>query len=354
MALTTLPPNKWLDLPRWRGQRVDHFTFEWINGITGETLGWLQPKRDSSPPTLSHNTTQSTKRQLAISLGVRDTAAINPITDRIAPWVTIGTDPPWPLGRYMFTDDTDLVTSAGDHGAFTLLDEGFAIDQQLSVAYSSTSAVDIAVRGLVSQVSFIRMKMEPSNFTATGAFPAGQTRGQALDAYTSQGDYFPYWMDNEGYFRMIRTKDPALEIPDFDLDDNPRVRRDAVTRTSDLLQAPNRFIRISNSSDAGEVALVGTYDVPPSAPHSIANRGFVVPDVQNVQITSQEQADAMARNAGIRQTIFERMSFSTAFDPRHDSYNVIRFQGVNWLELSWSATLVPGAAMTHTVRKAYS
>lgn len=354
MALTKLPPNKWLDLPRWRGQRVDHFTFEWLNGITNQTLGWLQPLRDSSPPQLSHDTSSSVKRQLSISLGVRDTANIDPITDRIQPWVTIGDDPPWPLGRYMFTDDTESVSSGGNRGTFTLLDEGFAIDQQLSAAFASNSTVDLAIADLVGQVSFIRINVAPTPFTATGTFTAGQTRGQALDAYTTQGDYFPYWMANDGFFRMIRTKDPALEIPDFDLDENPRVNRGSIARTpADILKAYNRFIVIGNNNASATVALVGSYDVPPTAPHSIANRGFVVPNVQSAQLTSDVQAEAMARNLGIRQTVYERMTFETPFDPRHDSYNIIRLFGKNWLELRWQATLVPGASMQHTVRKAY-
>lgn len=353
MTLTTFPENKWLDLPRWRGQRVDRFRFEWLNGITNQTLGWVEPLRDSQPPQLTHDTTQSTKRQLTLSLGVRDTAGIDPVQDRIQPWAIIGSDPPWPLGRYMFADDTDSLSSGGSRGAFTLLDEGFAIDQQLDASYSSTATVDIAVVNLVKQVSFIHFDIEPTNFVATGAFTAGQTRGQALDAYNTQGDYFPYWMANDGFFRMIRTKDPALEVPDFDYDGNPRIIRGSISHVSDLLRAPNRFIVVGNSQEAAAVPLVGTYDVPPSAPHSVVNRGFVIPDVQNLQLTSQSQATAMAQNLGIRQTIFERLTFNTAFDPRHDGYNIIRYGGSNWLELRWSATLVPGAFMQHTVRKSY-
>jgi hypothetical protein len=352
MALTTLPFNKWLDLPTWRGQRVDRFVFEWLNGLTNASLGFVKPQRDSSPPSLSHDTTQSIKRQLTISLDVNDTAKIDPIADRIQPIAIIG-GVEYPLGRYMFTDDTETLSSGGNRGSFTLLDEGFAIDQQLSNAYSSTDLVSTAIANLVKQVSFIKLDIAPSNFSATGAFPGGQTRGQALDAYTTQGDYFPYWMANDGFFRMIRTKDPALEIPDFDWDANLVVIRDSIVHTSDILNAPNRFIVAGNSQEAATIPFVGTYDVPPTAPHSIANRGFVIPDVQNMQLTSQSQAQAMARNLGIRQTIFERITLETSFDPRHDGFNVIRFQGSNWLELRWNVTLTPGSRMKHTMRKSY-
>lgn len=351
MTLTTQPFNKWLDLPPSRGQRVERFRFEWKNGITDETLGWLQPSKDP-PPTITHDTTSAIKRQFSLALNVRDTLAINALTDRILPWMEVG-DQTWPLGRYMFTDDTRAISTIGERGSVTLLDEGFAIDQQLSEAYSSNATVNLAVINLVGQVSFIKLDIEPTPFTATGAFAAGSTRGQALDAYTTQGDYFPYWMNNAGFFRMIRTKDPAASVVDFDFDTYKRVRMESIAKSNDVLRAPNRFVVIGNSSSSESAAISATYDVPPSAPHSIASRGFVVPDVRNTQLTSQDQATAMARNLGIRQTIFERLSFETAIDPRHDSYNIIRLFGANWLELKWSMTLIPGAGMQHTVRKAY-
>jgi len=353
MTLTTFDFNRWLDLPRYRGQRVERFRFEWRNGLTDETLGWLQPLKDSSPPTLSHDTSQSIKRRFQIALGVRDTAAIDPITDRILPWVDIG-DETWPLGRYMFTDDTRIDSTRGTRGTFVLMDEGFAIDQELTTGYASVANVGAAIEGIVDQVSFISQQLEATEFAATGAFAAGSTRGQALAAYAEQGDFFPYWMDHTGLFRMIRTFEPGTEIPHLDYDANPRVRLGSIAHTSDVLNAPNRFVIIGNGTESASAAVFGVYDVPPSAPHSIANRGFVVQRSEQLQVTGSLQAAAVARNRGIRQTIYERIAFDTPLDPRHDSYNVLRFQGVNWLELAWNITMLPGAAMQHTVRKAYT
>jgi hypothetical protein len=352
MTLTTFDFNKWLDLPRYRGQRVERFRFEWRNGLTNETLGWLQPVKDAAPPTLSHDTSQSVKRRLQLALGVADTAEIDPISDRILPWMDVGDDT-WPLGRYMFTDDTRLQSTRGERGTFVLLDEGFAVDQELDASYGATSTVSLAVEGLVDQVSFIQQQLEATPFIATGAFAAGSTRGEAIKAYETQGDYFPYWMDHTGLFRMIRAFDPATQIPNLDYDTNPRIRLGTIARTSDVLSAPNRFIVIGNGGSSADGPVVGKYDVPPSAPHSIANRGFVLPKTESLQVTSSNQAAGMARNMGIRQTIYERISFETPIDPRHDSYTVVRFEGTNWLELAWSMTLMQGAPMQHTVRKAY-
>jgi hypothetical protein len=325
--------------------------FELINGVTGERLGQLYPNRDE-PPSLSHDTSLAVKRSLTLSLGVTDAARINPITDRVLPYMIVG-GTRYPLGRYMFTDDTRLISTGGTRGSLKLLDEGNAIDQELSNTFTSRSTVMVSVVDLVTQVTFISTDVEPSPFVAIGAWSSGQTRGQPLDAYTTQGDYFPYWMANDGKFRMIRTKDPAVEIPDIDYDTVKAVRRDSIAKTSDVLQAPNRFIVIGNSSAASASALVGMYDVPPSAPHSIASRGFVIPQTTNTQVATINQAQAMAKNLGIRQTIYERITFESLNDPRFDSYNIIHFLGDNWLDLSWTMTLAPGGLTQHTARKAY-
>jgi hypothetical protein len=186
-----------------------------------------------------------------------------------------------------------------------------------------------------------------------GGWGAGTRRGQILEELSAQGDYFTPWMNNDGRFKMVRTFDPAGAVPQFDWDAGNKVIRDSIAKTSDVLQAPNRFVVISNSADASAAPVFGTYDVPPSAPHSITQRGFVIPAVFDLQIADTGQAEAAARNLGIRQTIFERYELATAPDPRHDSYDVIHWQGINWLELAWSITCLEGAPMRHIIRRSY-
>lgn len=351
--LTTLPYDTILDMADWVGQRVERFTFRWINGLTNQTLGWLTPERDP-PPTITHNTTRSIKRDLTLNLGTFNTEQVNAITDRVLPYVTIkGTT--WPLGRYMFTNETDAQSTRGDRGVFRLLDEGFIIEQELSSAFSSSATVDLAVFDLLTGLPLVGVDIESTNFTAVGGFNIGVNRGRVLETYATQGDYFPYWLNNDGVVRMIRTTDPAVVVPDMDLDAGNRVRRSpAPAFTSDVLLAPNRFVALSNSGDALATQIVGTYDVPPSAPHSIASRGFVIQQSDTLQLKDSAQAFAVARNLGIRQTIFERVTLTTPVDPRHDSYNVLHYRGANWLEIAWSMECVPGGAMEHTLRKSYA
>ncbi len=351
MTLTTIPFDPILDLAPYVGQRIERFVYQWINGVTNEKLGFITPEK-GSPPNLSHNTSGSIKRRLSLTLGVTDTEKINPITDRILPFMIVN-GVTYPLGRYMFTTESDSVSTRGDRGSFTLLDEGFIIDQQLETAFSFDGAVENAIPQLLKNLTFITINLEPSPYASVGTWNPGQTRGQIFDTYATQGDYFPYWMSNTGTLRMIRTVEPGAAIPDLDFDAGNKVKRDSISLTSDVLNAPNKFIVTSNAGQAQASALSATYEVPPSAPHSIANRGFVIADVFNLQAATQSQVEAAARNRGIRNTVYERMSLDTALDPRHDSYNIIRFRGDNWLELSWTMDLVAGGTMSHTMRKAY-
>lgn len=344
------PNEPELDLDESIGQRTATYRFDLTNGVTGEQLGRIYPIRQGA--TLSHDTTKTTKRELRLNLDVADTLAVNPLTDRIAVSMLLSGQQ-YPLGRYMFTDETDAVSTGGNRGSLVLVDEMFLVDQQISSGFGPTTSVEDAVLRLVQELPLLDVLIEPSPYTARGAWAPGTTRGQILGAYATQGDYMTPWLDNDGIFRMVRTVDPDTAVATIDFDRGRRVIANSITETDDTLSAPNRFIVTSNSGDAFTGAIVGTYDVPPSAPYSIAQRGFVIPNVTSLQIASPAQATAAARNLGIRQSVFRRTQLSTAPDPRHDSYDVVRWRGVNWLELSWSLTLLEGSPMTHVLRRSF-
>lgn len=344
-------PSTVLDIDTGIGQRTATWRFDLVDGVSGENLGQVHPIRPGA--TITHDTTRTIKRDLRVAFGVADTAAINPLTDRIMP-VMLVDGQEWPLGRFMFTGETDAISTGGTLGDMALLDEMFIIDQQQSAAFSSDqSATAAVVAFLAAQPPLIGADIEASPYPAVGSWAPGTTGGQILEALSTQGDYMTPWMNNQGVFRMIRTVDPDTAVPTLDFDRGHRVIANTISETSDLLRAPNRFVITSNSSDAQAAAIVGTYDVPPSAPYSIAQRGFVIPEVISLQLANSTQAAAVARNLGIRQSVFRRTQLSTPPDPRHDSYDVIRWQGVNWLELGWTMTCQDGAPMTHVLRRSF-
>lgn len=350
--LTTFPHDDLLDLEPWVGQRQCTYRFERINGVTGEVLGQLHPLRGA---TLTHDTTRTIKRQLNLSLGVVDTAAIEPLTDRILVFMVFPNGAEYPLGKYIFTDESRGVFTSGKLANVVLNDEMFLVDQQITTGINSNNRNVATVAQDIMSPLPISFVMEPSPYSSNSSWTLGTGRGAVLEDLATQGDYFSPWFGNDTFMHWIRSFDPADgRLPDFDFDSHNVVLRTGITETSDLLTAPNKFIVISNSPSSTAEQVVGVASVPATAPHSFSSRGFEIASVQDLQVLDSGQAQGVAQNMVNRQTIFERTTLSTPPDPRHDSYNVIRWQGALWLELAWSMALTEGGAMGHMIRKAYA
>lgn len=347
-----------LDLSAAVGQFNYTFRFALSDGVTGDVLGDIKPIRDAS---LRHDTSMTTKRDLTFPLTAADTAAINTLTERIEVFMVIPGVPcpdtthgDWPLGRYMWVDESRKVFTSGRLGTETLTDEMFLIDQEITSGITgfgrSVPAVILdVIKGLP-----VTARIEPSSFISAEAWGIGAGRGGILESLSVSGDYWSPWFDNTGLLRFRRTFDPATANVDIDLDAGYRVLRDSIVESDDVLTSPNTIIVTSNASNNPGMPCVGVASVPPSAPNSVANRGFVIARTFNLQLSEPGQAAAVAKGLIERQGIFAQVSFATAADPRYDSYNVIRWQGANWLNLSWGMRLVAGAPMTQTMRRAYA
>lgn len=357
-ALVTDTRAPSLDLSAAVGQMNYTFRFELTDSVNGKRLGDIHPIRDA---TLRHDTGQTIKRSLGLSLGASDTAAVNTLTDRVSVFMVIPgvpcpdtTSGDWPLGLYMFVDDPRRVTTGGDLSQPKLTDEMFRIDQAITTGISGVGrGVDSVILDVLAGQDII-FDIESSNFTSADAWGVGKGRGQILEALSVAGDYWSPWIDNVGVLRFKRTFDPAKQIVDIDLDAGYRVIRNTILETSEILTAPNTIIVISNGAANSADPVVGIATVPVNAPNSVANRGFALTKVVDLQASDGAQAQAVANGLVQRQAIFEQVELATPADPRHDGYNVIRWQGANWLELSWSMTLRAGEPMTHTMRKSYS
>jgi len=342
--------SPFLELTDGFGVRTLSYVFQHYNGVTGENYNDLNPYITNAQ--LTHDISRIIKRQLNMSLTVADTAAINPITDRVALFMVVS-GVRFPLGRYMFTDNLQQVSTGGNEANVQLVDEMFMIDQPISKSFTSQDSVTIAISRILTDFDIL-IRVETSPYLASVSTSIGSQRGQILDTLATQGDYQTAWIDNNGLFRMVRTIDPAAAEANIDFDTEKRIIQDSISSTTDILTAPNRFIVVSNSDSASDAPIVGSYDIPPSAPHSIQNRGFVIASVTDVQLTNNAQAVAVARNIGLRSLVVERATFSSAPDPRHDSYDVCIFDGSQWLEIAWSLDLNPNGLMTHTLVRAYA
>lgn len=350
------------------GQQVASFRYEVSDGITGLRIGEVTPLR-TTIPVIVHNTQNTIVRTLTgFNLGKADTAAMNPITDRISPFMVVrnvdGSTSEYPLGRYMYNATNKQVLSGGDLAQNSLFDEMFIVDQQIPYSFGLaeeglvvTSSMLIArLLDPLVDAGLIEYTLEGGNAVASGAWPPGTSRAKILADICAQAGYFRPWFDNAGVMRIISAFNPARRDPDFDFDDSNVVFRDSISYTNDFLDAPNLYIAINTSGtteDGESYSSVGRYEVPAAAPWSIANRGFIIPQVTDMQSSSQANMNAIAAGIAEQDTVFERTQMSTMADPRHDGYDVVRWQDQQWLELAYSIQMQAGAPTIRTLRKAY-
>lgn len=340
-----------LDLQDGVGVRTATFQFDLVNGVTGEFRGSITPLAGA---TLSHDTSATTKRRLSIALGVTDTATINVVSDRVLVYMLIN-GVRWPLGRYMFTNKASQFFSSGRLSNVTLVDEMFLVDQPIEKGINGLDKlVSTVIAETVAGLPVTLAPIEESLFFSVESWGIGVNRGSILSSLSVTGDYFSPWFGNDTELHFIRSFDPAQAEPDFNYDAGNQVFQSGIVETDELLTAPNRIIVVSNTATNPKVAVVGTADIAANAPNSIQNRGFVVPKVLNLQVADNTQARLVAAGLAQRMTVFEQVSLSTAPDPRHDSYDVIIWQGEKWLELAWTMNLLEGGAMTHVLRKSYT
>lgn len=353
-ALTALPYDPLLDLPAYKGQRQASFRFYRSDAVSGERLGQLTPLSGADAPTLEHDTTRTITRQLTMKLGKVDTEAINPISERVEITMIFPSGAEYPLGKYMYSNPSVQQYTIGDLGTYVLTDEMFLVDQQILAGVAGFRTGIPALIGQVLEGLPIQYEVEPSPYVSSQAWTIGTNRGQILEALAVSGSYFSPWFNNDGKLKFIRAFNAADQICDFDFDTGYKVMRDSVVRTDDLLSAPNVYLVTANSSDNGDTApVVGTARIAPTAPNSVENRGFAIVSQTTTQVGTNAQANAIAYGLAQRNSTLENVKLSTAPDPRHDGYNVIRWDGSNWLEIAWDMVLTEGGLMSHTLRKTY-
>jgi hypothetical protein len=346
------------DLTR-AGQRTDSFVFRASDAATGAVLGEVHPARDTTI-TLDQSAGTVITRSLSLQFDEATTAALNPLTTRIEPYMLVhGVE--WPLGHYLFTDPIrqDYAPYEGAPGVVrstlssALGDRMTIVDTELEHAFTGAGAgADEVIRRLLAPLPF-SADIDDSASPIVNAWAAGTSRVNVLGTTAELGDYLAPWFDHHGVAQARRRFEPGDALPDFDWDANPVALRDSITRADALAFTPNRIVVVGNGETAESAPVIAWCDVPSTAPHSALNIGFVRPHVVQAQVQSLAQAQALADNLCLRQSVSETMQVTTVLDPRHEAHQVIRFEGELWLEVAWSMELVAGGGMRHTLQRAY-
>lgn len=323
-------------------------------------IGTLEVREDSTP-VVECNVHRRIKRTLTMAPSPGDIANVNVLRDRVRPVMTVGgTD--YNLGVFLFADRSDVRYSWGTEPETVLVDQGLIVDQETETSIGVASGENLVtkIESLLSGVGISSSSISTTG-TAGGsmAWPPGTSRMTVINQLASQMGGYSLFFDNDGLATVIEAPDadtPTLTYATH----SPRVIAGSIVETNDALEAPNRFITIGQTGTAdNETPVVGSYDVPDSAPHSAASRGFVVARVRAVQgIADAAAAAAHAQAWGKSQAHhYAWMQFQSPLDPRHDTFDVVSVdtgQGaVNWREQSWSMNLTAGGLMTHDLRRSY-
>lgn len=338
-------------------------TFQYVLlDAANQQVGYIDIDVTGGPPVIGNDIGRTIHRTMNnLVLPPSTQAEINPLVHRIMPQMVLSNGSFFPLGVFLFADLSGKVHSRGDFGHGTMGDQGIILDQpsDASIGFQPGTLLADAIGAVFTRAGLTIWSIDPDITGVIGApvaWPAGTHWSVAAgDLCDLAGAYHPYF-DNRGIITVRPVDDLPTATPDLEYwtDRRSRIYDDSTTISSDVLDAPNRYIVIDGA--ASQSPIVAKYDIPDNAPHSRKNRGFYVPKViraDGLESVAAAQAQARAAYASTGGAAFEHVQFSTPPDPRHDTFDVIAYNGVNYLEQSWSMPLSDGGDMTHHLRRSY-
>ena len=353
------------------GQRVEGFTIV-VTDANNNALGTLVLDRDSVP-TIENDVNQTIRRTISnLRVPPRplgDQSELNvyadeldTLTQRLRPYWLLGTGDEYPLGVFEFGDDSGTLYSWGTPREVSGVDLMIELDQPVdeSVAYSAGSNVSDA---LEEQAALAGFGASETNIEASAievaeptAWAVGRdSRLRVLEGLCAIAGFLPPYFDNDGMLTCRSAPDLSEAVAAFAYGFGlGAVIEGSIVASNDILTAPNRYIVIDGS--ATDFPIVGIFDVPDSAPHSYALTGRRRVSAQTVQgLTDEAGADAAAAAAYAADTsTYAWLAFDTPVDPRHDTYDIISFEGQNYRQMHWSIECRAGGLMQHDCRGAYS
>lgn len=324
---------------------------------TGRKIGEVHPERKC---TISNEGAAQIKRKLTgFTLTPSDTAAVNPLTDRVRPYWVLDDGSEYPLGVFLFAEASTARRSYGDRLTGTLVDQGLILAQEIdrTVGFDAGTSATSAITTVLEYAGFYGVSVAASTFELGSpvAWPAGQsgtTWAKVLDDLCAKAGAYPAHFDGDGA-PVVRTIDNVAEATPV-LDYRGRIRAGTIVDSNDLLIAPNRYLAVDTSATTG--AIVGTFDIPDTAPHSANRRGFRITKVVEAPgVGDVAQAAAAAQAAYTSGPVaYATATWTTTPDPRAGTFDVVRlWDGENWLETAWTLPCVAGGAMTHMAKRVF-
>ena len=320
-------------------------------------VGELHPARPGL--SVEQNINRDVKRTMSGFVIPRTEAvSLNFFAHRARPVWLASDQTEWPLGVFLISDASTIRHSWGTTAELSFADQGLILSQSIdrSVGYGAGTYVREAMLAVLAAIGLPAYEVDQTEARLGAHVTWGMGRDSWIRVLNDLADLAGFnsgFFDNSGTYRLRRA--PAANdeaVVDFDYDAPPRVYEDSIVESEATLESPNRYVVISTSANSAPI--FGTWDVPPDAPHSYENRGYRVVSVVERQGLGLAEATEAARIRGLQDAdTYQWASFSAAPDPRHDTFNVVRWRGEVWREQSWSLNLDVGAEHRHELRRSY-
>lgn len=341
--------------------RTDEIRFELLDN-TNQWIRDIHP--EYAKASISNQTGQGIKRALSgVVIAPDEFDLIDVIAHRIRPSWILENGNALPLGIFLFADDRARRYSFGSIRDASLVDQGLILDQPpaTSLGWAQGFSTRDAMIETAEAAGITDYEFDYTAHTLGTAltFPATQqnTYAKILDNLCGLAGFHPAYFDNSGRLRGRVVPDISVAVPTLvygaTTASGARVLSGSMVETSDLLTAPNQIRVVDPTVTEGGV--VATYNIPDSAPHSIAKRGFAVPRILEAPGVGNADAAldfARAWDASTPKS-YATVEFASPADPRHDTFDLITYRGETYVELGWTLALAAGGPMTHKAQRVY-
>jgi hypothetical protein len=314
---------------------------------------------DERVPTIDNDTDRTIKRQLGgVEISAADMAEVNPLSNRVRVSMVLQTGTRLGLGVFVFAGFDRRRYSWGRVPSPAFTDQGIILDQPTAetiAAEPGVLVVDFLSRWLDTfPVQYVLGESDGKVSDKTAAvWPAGTSMLEVLNAVAGFAGFASGYFDGDGVLHYAPA--PSLDDPslNYSLGPSSRVIEGSIVESDSWLDAPNRYLVIDSTKTNEPV--IGVFDVPDEAPNSAANTGFVRTEKIDAQgIGSTAQAVALAKRRYQAARTYEWVTFASPPDPRHDTFQTVAFDGLNYRETGWKMTCRDGAAHEHELRRTYA
>jgi hypothetical protein len=339
-------------------QRVDTYRFD-LTDHGGDVIGQLTPDFESAPR-MTNDTGRSVMRTIDnLQLPASETRHIDGIKDRCVVHMVLENGAEERLGEFLWGDDTHPVREWGHEHHSVLVDLLHPLTSKSGRTSGSKVGQNVVQRAvdharLVVSAVVIDAVPDPTTLVTPLGWTPDDTYQAIINDHLKTVGYLPCYYDRHSRLQIRPVPDPAVSQATLFYGDAGRIERDSITESDDNLKAPNEFVAYDSSAQG--TPRIGRYRIPADAPHSVENRSYVWRHVEGIQgLASQAAADKAARAMATldRESTYAWRTWTSAADPRHDTFDIIDFYGENYLEVRWTLELAPGGRMTHQARRVY-